>query len=118
MFRLEIGVGSGSKTSPPTRSVVYIDANHLNYAVMRRDLRDGRTELLAQGYGSATTPRPSPDGRRIAFVRRVQNRTVLFTYDLDTRQQLPVFEGQFGEFNGHYAVRIDTVHSYTDKPQG
>ena len=31
---------------------------------------------------------------------------------------LPVFEGQFGEFNGHYAVRIDTVHSYTDKPQG
>jgi flagellar motor switch protein FliM len=32
--------------------------------------------------------------------------------------QLPVFEGQFGEFNGHYAVRIDTVHSYTDKPQG
>jgi len=81
------------KTSPPTRSVVYIDANHVNYAVMRRDLRDGRTELLAQGYGSATTPRPSPDGRRIAFVRRVQSRTILFTLDLATRQQLPVFEG-------------------------
>ena len=32
--------------------------------------------------------------------------------------QLPVFEGQFGEFNGRYAVRIDTVHFYTDKPQG
>ncbi|HZH07118.1 MAG TPA: flagellar motor switch protein FliM [Lautropia sp.] len=30
--------------------------------------------------------------------------------------QVPVFEGQFGEFNSRYAVRIDTVHSYTDKP--
>jgi flagellar motor switch protein FliM len=32
--------------------------------------------------------------------------------------QVPVFEGNFGESDGRYAVRIDTVHSYTDKPQG
>ena len=32
--------------------------------------------------------------------------------------QVPVFEGNFGEANGRYAVRIDTVHSYTDKSQG
>lgn len=31
--------------------------------------------------------------------------------------QVPVFEGRYGEFNGRYAVRIDTVHSYTDKLQ-
>jgi flagellar motor switch protein FliM len=31
--------------------------------------------------------------------------------------QVPVFEGRYGEFNGRYAVRIDTVHSYTDKQQ-
>ena len=31
--------------------------------------------------------------------------------------QVPVFEGRYGEFNGHYAVRIDTIHSYTDELQ-
>lgn len=31
--------------------------------------------------------------------------------------QVPVFEGRYGEFNGRYAVRIDTVHSYADKQQ-
>ena len=31
--------------------------------------------------------------------------------------QVPVFEGRYGEHNGRYAVRIDTVHSYTDKQQ-
>jgi flagellar motor switch protein FliM len=31
--------------------------------------------------------------------------------------QVPVFEGRYGEFNGRYAVRIDTIHSYTDKLQ-
>jgi len=81
------------KTSPPTRSVVYIDASHVNYAVMRRELASGRTEKVVEGFGSATTPRPSPDGRRLAFVRRVKARTVLFEYELATGAQRPVFDG-------------------------
>jgi Tol biopolymer transport system component len=81
------------KTSPPTRSVVYIDANHVNYAVMRRDLSSGRAEKLVEGFGSATTPRPSPDGKRLAFVRRVGSRTVLFDYEFATGTQRPVYDG-------------------------
>lgn len=31
--------------------------------------------------------------------------------------QVPVFSGRYGEHNGRYAVRIDTVNAYTDIPQ-
>src|SRR5690606_4207419 len=45
------------------KSRVYVDANHMNFAVMRRDLETGRTVELVRGFGSATTPRVSPDSR-------------------------------------------------------
>ena len=81
------------KVSPPTRSVVYIDANHINYAIMRRDLRSGTTEELIKGFGSATTPELAPDGWHLAFIRRVQAKTVLFLYDLQTGEQRPIYDG-------------------------
>ena len=81
------------KVSPPTRSVVYIDANHINYAIMRRDLRSGTTEELIKGFGSATTPELASDGRHLAFIRRVQAKTVLFLYDLQTGEQRPIYDG-------------------------
>lgn len=79
------------KITPPSNSVVYIDANHIHYAVMRRDLSNGATESLIRGFGSATTPQPSPDGKRIAFVRRVKTKTVLFTYDIGSGEQRPIY---------------------------
>lgn len=81
------------KVTPPTRSVVYIDANHSNYAIMRRDLQTGATEELIRGFGGATTPVLSPDGRSIAFIRRVKDKTVLFRYDIATGEQRPIFDG-------------------------
>lgn len=80
------------KISAPSASVVYIDANHINFAIKRRDLSNGATEEILQGFGSATTPQISPDGRRIAFVRRVKDKTVLFVYDTQTGEQRPVFD--------------------------
>ncbi|MFO1400012.1 MAG: LpqB family beta-propeller domain-containing protein [Steroidobacteraceae bacterium] len=71
---------------------IYVDGNHINYAIMRRDLATGATEQLLSGFGSATTPQVSPDGRRVAFVRRVMQKTVLFVLDLETRRQRPVYD--------------------------
>lgn len=31
--------------------------------------------------------------------------------------QVPMFSGRYGEHNGHYAVRIDTVHNYSESHQ-
>ena len=80
------------KTSPPTASYVYIDAMHVNYTIKQRDLQTGETVELVSGFGSATTPQVSPDGRQLAFVRRVKQKTVLFVYDFATREQRPLFD--------------------------
>src|SRR5690606_120930 len=71
---------------------IYVDANHINYAVKRRDLATGEVEEILGGFGSATTPQISPDGKRIAFVRRVKDKTVLFVHDTETLRQRPVYD--------------------------
>jgi Tol biopolymer transport system component len=71
---------------------IYINAEHLNYVIRRRELASGLTESILGGWGSATAPQPSPDGRRLAFVRRVKEKTVLFVYDVATRRQRPVYD--------------------------
>jgi Tol biopolymer transport system component len=71
---------------------IYINPNHLNYVIKRRELASGATELLLGGWGSATSPQVSHDGKKVAFVRRVKEKTVLFVYDVAARTQAPVFD--------------------------
>ena len=47
------------------------------YAVKRLDLTTGDAETLISGAGGACRPTPSPDGKTIAFVRRVEDKTGL-----------------------------------------
>jgi Tol biopolymer transport system component len=81
------------KRTSPSKSRTYVDANHSNLAVMRRDLASGEAQQLIRGFGSAIAPQLSPNDQRIAFVRRVREKTVLFVYDIATGKELPVFEG-------------------------
>lgn len=71
---------------------IYINASHPNYVIKRRELASGATEELMGGWGSATTPQVSHDGKKVAFVRRVKEKTVLFVYDVAARTQVPVFD--------------------------
>src|SRR5690606_35278979 len=74
-------------------SHVFIDPNQINFAIMARDLQEGSVHRAVSGFGGATTPQVSPDGRQLAFIRRVRERTVLFVHDLDSGSQRPVFDG-------------------------
>jgi len=76
-----------------TNPNIYVDANHENFVVKRRELASGATEVIAGGFGGAAAPKISPDGKQLAFVRRVKDKTVLFVYDFATRRQRPVFDG-------------------------
>lgn len=60
------------------------DSNNQIYVVKRLDLAKGETETLISGPGGACRPVPSPDGRSLAFVRRVGEKTGLHVYDLDS----------------------------------
>ena len=54
------------------------------YAIKRRDLVKGETETVINGPGGACRPTPSPDGKTIAFVRRVGAKTGLHLLDLES----------------------------------
>lgn len=71
---------------------VYFDANQLTYGIRRLELSSGRVDQLIDGFGGAVSPQVSRDGKRLAFVRRVQDKTVLFTYDLTSGAQRPVYD--------------------------
>lgn len=52
------------------------------YAIDRIELETGERTRIASGPGGACRPAPSPDGKSLAFVRRVNNRSTLFVMDL------------------------------------
>jgi Tol biopolymer transport system component/imidazolonepropionase-like amidohydrolase len=60
------------------------------YAIQRFDRETGKTEQYIRGAGGSARPQPSPDGRTIAFVRRVGLKSVLFLYDIESGKETPI----------------------------
>lgn len=58
------------------------DPNDQIYTVHRIDRLNGQIESVIEGPGGAVCPTPSPDGRWIAFVRRVRFKSALFLHDV------------------------------------
>lgn len=67
------------------------DPNGAIYAIQRKDLETGEVSRQVAGQGGAVCPQPSPDGRWLAWVRRVRNRSVLYLQDLRTGESRPLF---------------------------
>lgn len=88
---------------------VYVNTGLGNFLIRRRDLGSGESVDLIAGFGSATTPQVSPDGQSIAFIRRVQARTVLFSYDIATGTQHPIYQELDRDLQGDY---IPQEHYY------
>ncbi|MDH3492320.1 MAG: amidohydrolase, partial [Acidobacteriota bacterium] len=61
------------------------------FAITRYDFEEGKEERFISGTGGAIVPTPSPDGKFVAFVRRIRNRTALYLKDLDTDLEKPVY---------------------------
>ncbi len=61
------------------------------FSVMRYDIKEGKEERYISGTGGAIVPMPSPDGKYLAFIRRVKEKTALFIKDLATGLEQPVY---------------------------
>jgi Tol biopolymer transport system component/imidazolonepropionase-like amidohydrolase len=61
------------------------------FAITRYELLTGAEENFVNGTGGAIVPTPSPDGKKLAFVRRVKNQTALFVKDLNTGLETPLY---------------------------
>jgi len=69
------------------------DATGQIFAIKRLDRHTGEVEVWIGGPGGAVRPTPSPDGKRLAFVRRTPSMTsALIVQDLDSERELPLYD--------------------------
>ncbi|WP_412971965.1 amidohydrolase family protein [Glaciecola sp. MF2-115] len=61
------------------------------FAIIRYDRETGEEERYISGTGGAVVPTPSPDGKYIAFIRRVKSQTALFLKDIKTGDEKAIF---------------------------
>ncbi|MBI1189952.1 MAG: amidohydrolase family protein [Tepidisphaera sp.] len=67
------------------------DSNPGIYAIDRLDMRTQETERVVAGPGGACRPVPSPDGKRLAFVRRVRGQSEMFVMDIESGKARPIY---------------------------
>lgn len=68
------------------------DTNGNVFAIRRFDLQTGENELYVNGAGGSVRPTPSPDGKYLAFVRRIRGKSALFLKDLASGAEYPIYE--------------------------
>ncbi len=74
------------------------------YTIRRVDLQDGYTEDFIGGPGGAIRPTPSPDGKSLAFVRRVGLKTALFVHEIETGAERRVWDGLDRDMQETWAI--------------
>ena len=68
------------------------DPNGEIYNIRRLDRVTGDIRTAAGGQGGAVRPQISPDGKYLAFVKRVRLKSVLFVQDLETGEEWPLYD--------------------------
>ena len=62
------------------------------FVIKRLDLERGETDVVAGGPGGAVRPTPSPDGERLAFIRRLPGLTsAIYVKELDSGKEWPLY---------------------------
>ncbi len=80
------------------------DPNGQIYVIDRLDRRTGRIEQVVGGAGGAIRPTPSPDGRSLAYIRRIRSRSVLMLRDLRSGAERRLYEGLDRDLQETWAV--------------
>jgi imidazolonepropionase-like amidohydrolase/Tol biopolymer transport system component len=80
------------------------DSNGQIYVIERLDLHTGDLDDFVTGAGGAIRPTPSPDGKRLAFVRRVRAKSVIHIMDLRSGEIWPVYDGLDRDMQETWAI--------------
>lgn len=67
------------------------DSNTEIYTIKRLDRQTGDVERYITGPGGAIRPTPSPDGKYLAFVRRVRHKSTLFLHEIASGANWPIY---------------------------
>ena len=68
------------------------DPNSQIYVINRYDFETGKTERITGGPGGAARPQISNDGKKLAFVKRIRTKTVLYIHDIETGEEWPIYD--------------------------
>ncbi|WP_316839665.1 amidohydrolase family protein [Pedobacter gandavensis] len=68
------------------------DPNGMIYAIRQLDMVTGKFSNLVAQQGGAARPQISPDGKMMAYVKRVRLKSVLYVQNLRTAEEWPVYE--------------------------
>ncbi|MCB9702707.1 MAG: PD40 domain-containing protein [Myxococcales bacterium] len=74
------------------------------YVISRLDRQTGLIDRVTGGPGGAVRPTPSPDGRSLAFVRRLGTRSVLTIRDLASGLERPIYDGLDRDMQEAWAI--------------
>ncbi len=74
------------------------------YSIRRIDRNTGEIETVIAGPGGAVRPTPSPDGRQLAFVRRIRFQSHLFLHDLQSGENTPIYDALDRDMQEIWAV--------------
>lgn len=80
------------------------DPNGQIYVIQRLERKNGEVERYVIGPGGSVRPTPSPDGKSLAFIRRVRSKSTIFVRDLETGRETPLFDGLDRDMQETWAV--------------
>jgi Tol biopolymer transport system component len=80
------------------------DPNGEIYVIQRLDLETRETERYVTGPGGSIRPTPSPDGKSLAFIRRVRGKSTLFVADVASGLERPLFDGLERDMQETWAI--------------
>ncbi|HEV7671124.1 MAG TPA: amidohydrolase family protein [Thermoanaerobaculia bacterium] len=80
------------------------DPNTEIYVIERLDRQTGENEAFISGPGGAIRPTPSPDGKSLAFIRRIRGKSVLHVMDLRSGEISPLWDGMERDLQETWAI--------------
>ena len=80
------------------------DPNSQIYAIKRYDREEGDIETVTGGNGGAIRPQISQNGEKLAFVRRVRTKSVLYIRDLKSGLEKPVYDNLSKDMQEAWAI--------------
>ncbi|MFN0182043.1 MAG: amidohydrolase family protein [Gemmatimonadales bacterium] len=84
-FSEDVSPGGGFDYNRNPHGVIYV--------IQRLDRESGERTTFVSGPGGSLAPAPSPDGKSLAFVRRVGPKSVLFVQDLESGRDRALWDG-------------------------
>jgi imidazolonepropionase-like amidohydrolase/Tol biopolymer transport system component len=98
-----------TQNSTPGDTFIYAqDSNSEVFQIRRYELASGKIHAVVTGAGGAVRPTPSPDGRYLAFVRRLRTpssvETALYLKDLISGAERPLYTALDRDMQETWAV--------------